>query len=77
MASTITMGTLPTHTAEERAGIGTRFLDWLVRVGERSPGAHAARAYARLNALSDDQLAALGLKREDLLAHCFRHVVRY
>lgn len=56
--------------------LGTRFMDWLVRVGEQSSGARAARAYAALNALSDAELAARGLNRGDLFDRCFGPVHR-
>lgn len=52
-------------------GLVGQLVDWLVRMGEMSPGARAARAYAALNALSDAELAKRGLNRADLLDHCF------
>ncbi len=61
--------TLPKETGTR--GIGASILGWLGRVGERSGMARRAETFARLNALSDDQLAALGLRREELLFRCF------
>ena len=57
--------------SERTRGIGNRILDWLGRVGERSGMARRAEAYAKLNSLSDEQLAAMGLRREELLGRCF------
>ena len=59
------------ETSQQTRGIGNRILDWLGRVGERSGMGRRAEAYARLNSLSDDQLAAIGLRREELLGRCF------
>lgn len=56
--------------------LGARIMDWLVRVGEMSSGARAAKHYAALNALSDLELAKRGLRRDDLLDHCFGYVRR-
>ena len=57
---------------ERRAsGIGTAILTWLARIGENSGAGRAAAAYQRLNAKSDAELAALGLRREELAYRCF------
>jgi hypothetical protein len=57
-------------TAHPR-GIGERILEWLGRIGERSSMARRAELFARLNALSDDELAAMGLDRHELMVRCF------
>jgi hypothetical protein len=51
--------------------LSRRILNGLVAMGEFSSGARCAREFAFLNGLSDEQLAARGLKRSDLTAHCF------
>ena len=51
--------------------IGQRVLEWLGHVGERSGMARRAETFARLNALGDDELAARGLHREELMLRCF------
>ncbi|HET7409729.1 MAG TPA: hypothetical protein VFJ13_05980 [Paracoccaceae bacterium] len=51
--------------------IGEAILNWMTRVGERSPAGQAARNYQRLNALSDAQLARMDLKRSDLFERCY------
>ena len=53
------------------AGIGEAFLNWLGRVGERSAAGRAAANFQQLNALSDEQLAELGLTRAELATRCF------
>jgi hypothetical protein len=60
-----------TSSQADTRGLGERFIQWLGRVGERSGMARRAETFARLNALSDDELAARGLYREELLVHCF------
>lgn len=67
----------PAAPAAATRGLGERFIDMLVRMGERSSGARAARTYAYLNSLSDEELARRGLTREGLLDHCFRHLAVY
>jgi hypothetical protein len=52
-------------------GIGRGILEWLGRAAERSSMARRAETFARLNALSDEQLAAVGLHRDELLVRCF------
>jgi hypothetical protein len=52
-------------------GVGASILEWLGRVGERSSMARRAEVFARLSALGDDELAARGLHREELLVRCF------
>jgi hypothetical protein len=60
-----------TSDRADTRGIGGHILQWLGRVGERSGMARRAETFARLNALSDDELAARGLYREELLVRCF------
>lgn len=47
-------------------------MDWLTRVGERSPGGRAAARARRLAALSDEELARLGLERDQIVRFAFR-----
>jgi hypothetical protein len=51
--------------------LATSSLKLLARIGENSPGARAAEKFQKLNALSDQELAARGLRRDDLLFICF------
>ena len=51
--------------------IGQGVLEWLGGIAARSGMARRADAFARLNAMSDDELAAMGLHREELLLRCF------
>lgn len=53
--------------------IGDRLLRILVAIGERSGPARAARKAERLFALSEAELATLGLRREDVVEHAFKH----
>lgn len=46
-------------------------LAWMIRTSEQSSKARAARAFAALNALSDEELAARGLTRGDLVFRVF------
>lgn len=50
---------------------GETILNWLTKMGEKSPYADAARDYQRLNAMSDEELAAQNLKRDQLIDRCF------
>ncbi|MFK7943706.1 MAG: hypothetical protein AB8B85_12450 [Paracoccaceae bacterium] len=43
-----------------------RLADWLVWLGENAAEARAARAFSKLDALSDDELKRLGLARNEL-----------
>jgi len=47
------------------------FWDWLARVGRASSAGKQADLFARLNAMSDAELAERGLARQDLAYHCF------
>lgn len=51
--------------------VGNAILDWLTKMGQKSPYADAAREYNRLNAMSDEELASKNLKRDQLLDRCF------
>ncbi len=55
--------------------IGTAFVNWLVRVGEMSAAARAARYAGKLAELSDEQLATRGLNRDQIVEHAFRHLI--
>ncbi|MEM7056746.1 MAG: hypothetical protein AAF557_04100 [Pseudomonadota bacterium] len=46
----------------------------MVWLGDMSSGAKAAKHAAELSKLTDDQLAARGLKREDIVEHAFGHL---
>ena len=50
---------------------GERFFGWMARAGENSRAARAAESFARLNALSDAELARKGIQRVDLFWICF------
>lgn len=56
------------------ARVADRFGTFLVRLGEASEGAAAAREAARLSALGDDELARLGIERKNIVEHTFRHL---
>lgn len=61
-------------TASRHAGtreFGHAVLNWLARIGERSPQGRAAAMHQRLNALSDAELARMDIKRSDLLERCY------
>lgn len=51
------------------AGVFNRILDALISVSETN---HRVREVERLQAMSDDQLAKRGLRREDIARHVFR-----
>lgn len=66
------------HTTDRHAGtrgiasdLGNAVLNWLARIGERSPQGRAAALHQRLNALSDAELARMDMKRSDLLERCY------
>lgn len=68
--------TTDTAFATKKTGI----IDWignmLVALGELSEGARAARYAAVLTKMSDTQLEAIGVKREDIVEHAFQHLRR-
>jgi hypothetical protein len=53
------------------ARIGTAIADAFVYLVENSQGARAALAAQRLFALSDEELAARGIRREEILSRTF------
>lgn len=71
--------TINSHATSELAanskGIFARLADaalsWMISAGEASTTAAAARKFARLNALTDAELAEQGLTRNGLVHHCF------
>ena len=69
------------HTAEATRATGVAAIfdligNALVRLGEMSEGARAARHAAALTQLSDTQLRTMGIKREDIVEHAFAHLRR-
>ena len=58
-------------------GIGQSILEWLGRVAERSGMARRAETFARLNRLSDEELAAMNLDRQELMVRCFGGRILY
>lgn len=60
------------HADTERRGIFGRALDFLVRIAECN---HRVRRVQALSAMSDAQLAARGLKREDITRHVFQDML--
>ena len=70
------MVSIDAGVVSERKPLGERLMDWMVRVGEMSAAGRAAQRYAKLNALSDLELAKRGMKREELLDLCFGYVRR-
>lgn len=54
--------------------VGDAVWAFLRRIPEYTEGAKAARHAGYLATLSDDELAKLGLKREAIVAHAFRHL---
>ncbi|QDC11618.1 DUF1127 domain-containing protein [Oceanicola sp. D3] len=55
-----------------RVGAGfDRVLSALVSLAEANP---RMKAVSRLSAMSDEELAARGLKREDIVRHVFRDI---
>ncbi|MEM1130982.1 MAG: DUF1127 domain-containing protein [Pseudomonadota bacterium] len=67
------------QTTEMKTGLGRladRLGAFLVRMGEMSEGARAAQRAGELAQLSDQQLAAIGLKRGDIVSHVFAKLHR-
>ena len=50
---------------------GAKIWAWMARSGENSRAARAAESFARLNALSDAELARKGIQRADLFWICY------
>ncbi|WP_254695308.1 DUF1127 domain-containing protein [Oceanicola sp. D3] len=60
----------PSFMARVGAGFD-RVLSALVSLAEANP---RMKAVSRLSAMSDEELAARGLKREDIVRHVFRDI---
>ncbi|WGW04850.1 DUF1127 domain-containing protein [Tropicibacter oceani] len=56
-------------TTSPLAGLGSRILNALAAIAEANP---RLREMERLNAKTDDQLAAMGLKRQDIARYVLR-----
>ena len=56
--------------------VATRIANFMVWLGDMSSGAKAANHAARLHALSDAELAKMGIKREKIVEHAFGHLIR-
>jgi len=69
------MAYVTTQHAETAHGVfsrlGTVFFNAMVRIAERNPRYRKVQA---LSAMTDEQLAARGLKREDIVRHVFADV---
>ena len=61
-----------THSRPLFAGIGDAFVRAYVGLCKRSPAARCAQEAERLFALSDAELAKLGLTRDRVIHHAFR-----
>ncbi len=58
-----------TQTREKSSGVFDSIINFLVRIAESNG---RMKAVERLNAMSDSELQARGLKREDIVRHVFR-----
>ena len=58
---------------DEKSPVWRWVVDGLKTVSKFSSGYHCAKEASRLNELSDEQLAELGIKREEIVTHAFRH----
>lgn len=63
------MAVANTNIAGHKVSVFTALIDMLVRVMENHPH---ARQIERLNAMSDEDLAAKGVTRQDVIRHIFR-----
>ena len=75
------MATLATpKTTDVLGALAHRFTDALRAIAEyaysTSEAAACAREAARLNSMSDDELAAIGLVRDDIVRHAFSRMTR-
>ncbi len=74
------MTTFDNHTAAtaEQDTFWMRLQDvvgnWMVRIGNMSAGAQAARHAGYLASLTDEQLAQRGLTRDQIVAFAFRNL---
>jgi hypothetical protein len=67
----MTTETLTAHRST-LASIGSAIADFLITLAHRSPAARCAQEAERLFALSDAELARLGLTRDRVIQHAFR-----
>ena len=58
-----------THVADERRSLFTTVIDGLARIMENHP---QTRQLEKLNRMSDEELAARGVTRHDVIRHIFR-----
>ncbi|MGC9418544.1 MAG: DUF1127 domain-containing protein [Rhodovulum sp.] len=63
------MAVANTNIAGHKASVFTVLIDLLVRMMENHPH---SRQIERLNAMSDEDLAAKGVTRQDVVRHIFR-----
>ncbi|WP_425100957.1 DUF1127 domain-containing protein [Tropicibacter sp. S64] len=68
----ITAPYVTTPASAPLAGLGRRILAALVMIAESNP---RMREIERLTAKSDDDLEAMGLKREDIVRHVMRDML--
>lgn len=72
---------IPAGTASIGRESGWPFIDWLARIGDRayatSAAAACAREAGRLSAMTDEELAEVGIAREDIVQHAFRSLPLY
>ena len=61
-----------TSSSFSLSGLGTRILNALVTIAEANP---RLREMERLNAKSDEQLAAMGLKRQEIVRYVLRDML--
>lgn len=68
------MAQLTTNIADTRPGLFTRFMEFLVTIAESNG---RMRRVEFLSNLSDDELKARGLRREDIVRHVFADAMAY
>lgn len=68
------MAQLTTNMIDTRPGILERIMSFLVSIGENNS---RLRRVEFLNGLSDDELAARGIRREDIVRHVFADALGY
>lgn len=71
MATATLVTRIPNRPQKQNTDLVKRIGAWLARLGESATEARAARKFATLNRLSDEELALRGLTRTDLMDHCF------
>ncbi|WP_323766354.1 DUF1127 domain-containing protein [Marinovum sp.] len=62
------MAQLTTNITDTRPGLFERFMDFMVSIAESNS---RMRRVEFLNSLSNDELKARGLRREDIVRHVF------